>query len=291
MTFDYTRKDGVLSVETVGFEGSPADFAKKLDAAENRSNSRVCREAIVALPHQLTQDEMRKLSKSIALAMKDRWGVDSVVALHEPARGGDQRNFHVHIVFSTRDQEGKKTTALDKRDTGPREVEWLREETSKRITAVLRKRMLPAEDWDHRSYARREIPLVPMMHEGPLATKLRRRGKTIETLARAKHNDTVRKERPEQERAMKAYGECRDRIVETARKIIRQGWRRQRFAEQVDAAIERLEQRRRIAEAAEQADRNRRLAIERQRRDRNRERLGESVRRIRPDDPPIGYRV
>lgn len=157
-------------------------------------------------PHQLSNEERRGLAKGLALAMKDRWDVDSVVALDAPPRSGDDRNHHAHIVFSTRDGEGKKTRILDERQTGKVEVEWLRSEASKRIQASLRKKSILADEWDHRSYERRGIAQVPSKHEGPFATELRRRGETIHTLERALSNDGIKQEREEFEKVFTAYG-------------------------------------------------------------------------------------
>jgi hypothetical protein len=64
-------------------------------------------------------------------ALVQRYNVAASVAIHQPSRHGDDRNYHAHILFTTREMTpeglGNKTRVLDDRKTGPREVAKLRE--------------------------------------------------------------------------------------------------------------------------------------------------------------------
>ena len=169
---NYRRKQGVLRVGVVGFNGTPAELARLMDEAEKRRNSTVCREGIVGLPHGLPLELRWRLLHAHAEAMAKRWGVPVIVALHAPSAKGDQRNDHGHLVFATRRIEGgkltKKTRILDDPQTGPAEVKWLRAESTRLIgetlDAVGRGDEKPR--WDHRSYAERGIAKAATQHEG-----------------------------------------------------------------------------------------------------------------------------
>ncbi len=106
---DYTRKGGVAHAEIMLPEGVDAAWAQdraalwnQAEAAEVRKNSRVAREWRVALPHELGDEERLALARGFAERIVDRYGVAADVAVHAPSRSGDQRNWHAHILCTTR---------------------------------------------------------------------------------------------------------------------------------------------------------------------------------------------
>ena len=106
---DYTRKGGVAHAEIMLPEGVNAAWAQdraalwnQAEAAEVRKNSRVAREWRVALPHELGDEERLALARAFAARIVDRYGVAADVAVHAPSRSGDQRNWHAHILCTTR---------------------------------------------------------------------------------------------------------------------------------------------------------------------------------------------
>ena len=136
LTHDYSRRGGVERVRFVVPDDAPtwATDAVRLwnaaEAAEARRNSRVARELIVALPHELDTEARAALAEDIGRAVVDRYGAAAMVAVHAPDKRGDQRNHHAHILFSTRQLGaggfGRKIRELDDQEQGPREVEALR---------------------------------------------------------------------------------------------------------------------------------------------------------------------
>jgi MobA/MobL family len=83
-----------------------------------QKNAKVAFHMVANVPHQLTIDDMMEIGKRFAeQAFGDR-DLPFVVALHAPSEEGDQRNWHLHIVFSTRpmvrtgDHEWQIGTAL-----------------------------------------------------------------------------------------------------------------------------------------------------------------------------------
>ena len=106
---DYTRKGGVAHAEIMLPKGVDAAWAQdraalwnQAEAAEVRKNSRVAREWRVALPHELGDEERLALARAFAARIVDRYGVAADVAVHAPSRSGDQRNWHAHILCTTR---------------------------------------------------------------------------------------------------------------------------------------------------------------------------------------------
>lgn len=144
---DYTRRNGVEST----FNFVPPGVvelveASKLwnaaEAAENRKNSTVARELLVALPHELSSQQRKDLARSISAKLAERYGVAGSVGIHLPDSEGDQRNYHAHIQFTTRSVDkdgnlGAKTRVLDDKSTGPEETKWLRKMVEEQTNTAL----------------------------------------------------------------------------------------------------------------------------------------------------------
>ncbi len=123
---DYTRKAGVESATILLPEGAPewaADRSKlwnAAEAAETRKNSCVAREFEVALTGRTPEDRERQ-ALEFARKVVDKHGCAVDVCIHEPSRDGDQRNYHAHIMLTTRrlGPEGftEKTRELDAKAT------------------------------------------------------------------------------------------------------------------------------------------------------------------------------
>jgi len=112
---DYSRKDGVEHSEIVLPAGSPewAQDREKLwnavEAAEDRKNSTVSREFLISFPAELAGDgslELRqKMAREYTRALVEKHGFAAEFSLHEPTGKGDQRNYHCHVLTSTRRME------------------------------------------------------------------------------------------------------------------------------------------------------------------------------------------
>jgi len=189
ITHDYTRRRGVEAAFSV-IPGDLPEWARDPQAlwnaaerAETRVNSRVAREVELALPSLLSSEERRRITERFATELVERYGVAVSVAIHAPSRDGDQRNYHAHILFTTReltpDGLGKKTRVLDDRKTGPQEVTKLRELAADIINDSLREANADIRV-DHRSFQERGIDKEPTTHLGPAATEMERRGEATE---------------------------------------------------------------------------------------------------------------
>ncbi len=134
---DYRAKAGVEASFIVAPEDAPAWAQDRqalwnaAEARETRVNSVTAREWELALPHELTAQGRRELAHAFARELVARYGVAADVAIHAPHREGDQRNWHAHVLTTTRalGREGlaEKTRQLDAKQTRGAEVTYMRE--------------------------------------------------------------------------------------------------------------------------------------------------------------------
>lgn len=199
---DYTRKQGIEETFIVAPKDAP-DWAtdrsrlwNEVEASETRRNSVTAREWELALPSEISAEDRSQITRDFAQELVSRYGVAVDVAIHAPHREGDQRNFHAHVLTSTRKlgAEGftAKTRVLDSAKTGGVEIEQMRG-----LWADLQNRALErageAERVDHRSLeAQREAALErgdaltaeeldrdPELKLGPAANSMERRAKAM----------------------------------------------------------------------------------------------------------------
>jgi Ti-type conjugative transfer relaxase TraA len=197
--FDFTRKAGVLSAEIVVPEGSSAPDRESLwnaaEAAEKRKDSRTAREWRVALPHELNEAERKALATQLGQALAGRYGVAVDVCIHAPDKNGDDRNYHAHMLATTRriDAEGKlgakATIELANKDraklgisgTSQSDLVDIRREWAELTNQALERAGL-GERIDHRSFADQGVPLTATRHVGGDAMAMDRRGKSAERI-------------------------------------------------------------------------------------------------------------
>jgi ATP-dependent exoDNAse (exonuclease V) alpha subunit len=135
--YDHSARQDVLHKEIIlpsRFADSPMEWARErsslwnaVEAAEKRKNSRVAREYAIALPAELNAEQRVLLAHGFAQELSDRYGFAVDLAVHAPRNfpGSDPRNFHAHLLATTRevtvDGLGAKTS-LELGDTGRREL-------------------------------------------------------------------------------------------------------------------------------------------------------------------------
>lgn len=191
--FDFTRKGGVLSAEIVTPAGVPVPERAALwnaaEAAEKRKDARVAREWRAALPHELNEADRRELATRMGQAIADRYGVAVDVCIHAPDREGDDRNFHVHMLATTRTigADGalgaKAVIELANKDrqkagipgTSQGDITDIRREWAELTNEALERAGISARI-DHRSYADQGVELTPTKHIGSDAVAMDRRG-------------------------------------------------------------------------------------------------------------------
>ena len=183
LVHDYTRRSGVETSFVVAPAGAAwaqdrSALWNAVEAAEKRRDAKVAREYELALPHELTSFDRRGLAMKFAREVVSRFGVAADVAIHAPHPEGDQRNWHAHVLTTTRVVEaeglGAKTRELDVVQTSAPAVEALRALWAVQVNRAL-ERIQSEARVDHRSFARRGEDLVAMQHLGPAAAGIERK--------------------------------------------------------------------------------------------------------------------
>ena len=140
VVWDFTGKYGVLHAEIITPPGAPewakdrAELWNAAERAEDKSTrwqtATTGRDIILALPHELTDEQRIEAVREFAAGLVKRYGVAIDFAIHAPDRHSDERNYHAHVLMTTRrigpDGFGEKTRELDDFTTGPREIEAIR---------------------------------------------------------------------------------------------------------------------------------------------------------------------
>jgi hypothetical protein len=76
------------------------------EQAEKRKDATLAREVIVALPHELTDQQREWLVSDFVREAFVRRGLVADVAIHAPDRNSDSRNYHAHILITERTIKG-----------------------------------------------------------------------------------------------------------------------------------------------------------------------------------------
>jgi hypothetical protein len=129
--YNHSQRDDVLHKEIflpskldlpdtdMGWARDRSSLWNAAEKAERQSNSRVAREYQVALPAELAPNQRVTLARTFSREISDRYNVAVDLAIHAPRPEGDQRNFHAHLLATTREvtPEGMgPRTGLDLRE-------------------------------------------------------------------------------------------------------------------------------------------------------------------------------
>ena len=186
---DYTKKTGV---EFTNIYAPPNTNPNLLDRQtlwntvekiERRKDAVLAREFEIAFPSELNAEQRKQLLDELCQKLVEKYNVVVDAAIHAPhvESGSDARNYHAHIMFTTRAINENGEFAAKKyrdfsRDNGTQTVCDWREDFADLCNKHLE---LAGFDQrvDHRSYAdQNKNYLEPTVHEGPAVTAMRRRG-------------------------------------------------------------------------------------------------------------------
>ena len=179
---DYTRKGGVMHEEILAPKAAP-DWVKDretlwnaVETSETRINSQVAREIQISLPHELDHAQRVALTKAFVQENFVSKGMVADIAIHAPPRHGDERNFHAHVMLTTReigpDGFGKKN-----RDWNRKEVlqDWRAAWSQTQNQYLAQHLGRKAPQVTHQSYLERGMDNIPGVHLGPAASAIERR--------------------------------------------------------------------------------------------------------------------
>lgn len=201
LEFDYTKKKGVEHTEIFfppGEENTRSDLHdtsalwNEVERSETKSNAQVARDFEFSFPHELNAEQRQRMLSMFCKWLTKNHDVVAQGCIHAPhGKDADERNYHAHILFSTRRFEGgqftEKTREFSKRPYDDKELakhlakggddytrrlhgrssatELLREA----YEVVGNKSLVDAgfePTLDRRSYAERGIDQEPTVHEG-----------------------------------------------------------------------------------------------------------------------------
>lgn len=197
-TYDYTKRHGVLWTGLATPNDVKIDRNELWNLAEkseNRSNSRTAREIVINIPHELMQGDLgtgNMLAHEFASQLSKKYQVAVDVAVHAPDKQGDNRNFHAHLLLTTRkieqDRHGKikltDKSQLEMSNTQLKQAGLLSNQDElkeiRKAWADLTNEYLAehgiAERIDHRSHKDRGLDTLPTVKMGWQATELERKG-------------------------------------------------------------------------------------------------------------------
>lgn len=189
---DYTKKTGVEFKKIY----APQNIKKELlnreelwnavELSETKKNgdlkktARLAKEFEVAFPCEISQQQREQMLEDLCnrLVEKHRVVVDAVIHAPHTKGGSDERNYHAHIMFTTR-------SINDKGELGQKTREF--NDDGKNLTLEYRaywaelanrelERANTQERVSHLSYKDLKYDLEPTIHEGSKVTQLRRKG-------------------------------------------------------------------------------------------------------------------
>jgi ATP-dependent exoDNAse (exonuclease V) alpha subunit len=215
-TYDHSDRQGVLHKEIMlpnQFAADKMSWAQdrgnlwnSAERAEIRSDARTAREYLVALPAELSPQARLNLVTGFSRELVERYRFALDIAIHAPRDfpGSDPRNFHAHLLATTRevtrDGLGAKT-ALEWNDTARRrngllpaagELLHVRERWALAANTALEQAHVNARI-DHRTLQAQGIDREPKPHIPRAAFEIERRGhhSVVAERIRAQHQARV----------------------------------------------------------------------------------------------------
>ncbi len=242
---DVTHTEIFLPAHLAGAADGWATNREKLwnlaEHTEKRSNSRVAREYQVALPHELNNAQQVALARAFSRELAERYRVAVDLAVHLPRPDGDRRNFHAHLLTTTREVMPRglgAKTGLDMhtRERARRELpssreefRTLRERWATLTNEALREAQVEARV-DHRTLAERGIDREPGPSIPIASLKMEQRG--IRSAVADRIRETYRRRvaaRLECAAGKEAPAQVKD--LEEIRRQAREAWRQLRARE------------------------------------------------------------
>ena len=185
---DYTKKTGVEFTEIYAPDHTNTELLNRqtlwneVEKVERRKDALLAREFEIAFPSELNAEQRKNMLNELCQDLVKKYGVIVDAAIHAPhtGNGSDERNYHAHIMFTTRsiNEHGEFSAKKYRdfsRDNGTETVSHWRESFAELCNHYLEQNGFD-ERVDHRSYQDQESDLEATQHEGPQATYLRRRG-------------------------------------------------------------------------------------------------------------------
>lgn len=226
---DYTKKTGVEFTNIYAPENTNSELLDRnqlwnaVEKSERRKDALLAREFEIAFPQELNKEQRQVMLDELCLDLVKRHGVIVDAAIHAPHTdgGSDERNYHAHIMFTTRAIDFETGFFASKkyrdfsRDNGTETVCNWRAHFADLTNQHLEKAGYETRV-DHRSYEQQNNGLEATAHEGYKVTQLRRNG--IETEISVS-NDLIKQRNAEKIESQKLLKDLDQEILATAKLI------------------------------------------------------------------------
>jgi ATP-dependent exoDNAse (exonuclease V) alpha subunit len=254
-TYDHTERQDVLHKEIIlpkEFAADDMSWAKdrgalwnSAETAEVRKNARVAREYLIALPLELSPQERTELVQGFSSELVERYRFALDVAIHAPRNypGSDPRNFHAHLLATTREVTleglGAKTT-LEWSDARRREngmgpavgeIFHVRERWAMAANSALEQAHVPARI-DHRTLAAQGIDREPSPNIPRAAYEMERHGYRSFVAERLRAEHQARVDAKLQRTAERSPAALESKRPEDIRRQAVENWLRYREAKE-----------------------------------------------------------
>jgi ATP-dependent exoDNAse (exonuclease V) alpha subunit len=195
---------GHVSGENMEWARNRASLWNSVENAETPKNARVAREIQVTLPFELQPARRLEIARTFSQEVADHYRVAVDLAVHDPRPSGDPRNFHAHLLLTTREvspaglgaKAGLDMPTSERVRLGlpniSQEYTAIRERWATLTNEALQEANIEARV-DHRSLAEQGIDREPRPHIPFAAFKMERAGKHSEVAEaiRADYNARV----------------------------------------------------------------------------------------------------
>lgn len=184
---DYTKKTGVEFTNIYAPENTKSELLDRqnlwnaVEKSERRKDALLAREFEIAFPSELNAEQRQTLLDELCQSIVKKHGVVVDAAIHAPhtGSGSDERNYHAHIMFTTRAINKNGTFEAKKyrdfsRDNGTGVVTQWRKDFADLVNTQL-EQIDSTERVSHLSYEDQDNGLEATQHEGYEVTQQRRR--------------------------------------------------------------------------------------------------------------------
>jgi len=242
---------GHLAGQNMDWALNRASLWNTVENAESRKNSRVATEIQVTLPFELAPEHRLAMARSFSQEIADHYKVAVDLAVHDPRPSGDPRNFHAHLLLTTREVSAEglgAKTGLDMQTKErvrlglpnlSQEFTAIRERWATITNEALKEANIEARV-DHRSLAEQGIDREPKPHIPFAAYKIEHAGKYSEVAEniRAGYNARVQARQEQQARqpSQAQASKSAPQTLEDIRRQARENWLKMRAEQRSNSA-------------------------------------------------------
>lgn len=171
--------EGIYAAKAPDWARELVQLVNGIERAEKRADAQLAMNIDIALPHEQTLEQNRRLLQDFVREQFMRAGYATHVAIHAPEPGGDLRNIHAHVLVTLRriGPDGFAPTKAEQQERYRNRsafVEQLRTKWEQLANRHLARNGIDARI-DCRSLDAQGEKRQPQQHRGPAVTAMQRR--------------------------------------------------------------------------------------------------------------------